>query len=94
MSAKMESAKERSGCGLKSTLPNKIHKRPQRRGQVVAAGVVKEGAAEVLGPGFEDGDEFAAVEVRLQPVFEQVDDAEAVDGGLDGEVEGGGLTNL
>src|SRR5262249_50751881 len=54
---------------------DKIEKRPQRRGHQAPTGVVEERSREGLPPGFEHWLERAAVEMRAQPILEQIDDA-------------------
>jgi hypothetical protein len=58
---------------------DEVHESPQRRGHEALARVVEERSREALPPGFEDGFEGAAVDMRAQPVLEEVRDAGAAD---------------
>ena len=64
-------------CYLGFLFFDEVDERPQRRGHEAPAGVVEERPGEALPPGFEHRLQRAAVEVRAQPVLEEVDDAGA-----------------
>ena len=72
---------------------HEVHEGFQRARDEPPSRVVEERARECRPPVFEDRLERPAVQVRREPVFEEVDDARAADRRIDGEVRGTAQTH-
>src|SRR5581483_8328255 len=76
-------------CGLvksSAVILQEIDKRAQRRGHMAAAWIIEKRSGKRLPPRLKNRLQRAAVEMRTEHVFEQMDDAHARDGRADGEV--------
>src|SRR5215813_2726890 len=66
---------------------DEVEKRPQRCGHQAPTGVVEERPREGWPPGFEHWLERAGVEMRAQPILEEIDDACPGDRCVDAELD-------